>query len=222
MGLGHSPSIVTNGLVLYLDAGNTKSYPGSGTTWTDLSGNGNGGSGAAYSSNGRGSIYLNATPVACCSVASLGIGSGPFTLSIAVSYSRVHTTTFEIPFWVGVDSGTAGYGLGYSKPNVASMYAGWGSSSGEPTGYSRQLNTWYHLTATYNGTTNAFYVNGSVYSSQAYVASNLTTGSVYLGGLNGPYYTFIGTVAVPMVYNRALTAAEVAQNFNALRGRFGV
>lgn len=51
MALAHSPKIITDGLVLCLDAGNTKSYPGSGTTWTDLSGQGNNGTitGAVYS-----------------------------------------------------------------------------------------------------------------------------------------------------------------------------
>ena len=62
MGLGHSPSVVTSGLVLALDAGNTKSYPGSGATWTDLSGNGNTGTlqnSPTYSSANSGYFTLN-------------------------------------------------------------------------------------------------------------------------------------------------------------------
>jgi hypothetical protein len=62
MALAHSPSIVTSGLVLCLDAANPKSYPGSGTTWTDLSGNGNNGTlvnGPTYSSVNGGSIVFD-------------------------------------------------------------------------------------------------------------------------------------------------------------------
>jgi len=62
MGLYHSPSIVMNGLVLCLDAGNTKSYPGSGTTWIDLSGNSNTGTltnGPTYSSENGGSLVFD-------------------------------------------------------------------------------------------------------------------------------------------------------------------
>jgi hypothetical protein len=64
MGLSHSPSIATNGLVLCLDAANRKSYPGSGTTWTDLSGNGNNGTltnGPTYSSANGGSLSFDGT-----------------------------------------------------------------------------------------------------------------------------------------------------------------
>lgn len=62
MALNHSPKIVTNGLVLYLDAANQKSYPGSGTTWTDLSGNGNTGTltnGPTFSANNNGGIVFD-------------------------------------------------------------------------------------------------------------------------------------------------------------------
>jgi hypothetical protein len=62
MALSHSPSIVTDGLVLCLDAGNPKSYPGSGTTWTDLSGNGNNGTlvnGVGYSGDNLGSLSFD-------------------------------------------------------------------------------------------------------------------------------------------------------------------
>ena len=62
MALSHSPSIVTNGLVLCLDAANSKSYPGSGTTWTDLSGRGNNGTlvnGVGYNSGNLGSLVFD-------------------------------------------------------------------------------------------------------------------------------------------------------------------
>jgi len=61
MGVSYNPKIVKDGLVLYLDAGNTKSYPGSGTTWTDLSGNGNNGTlnGPSYNSNLLGTFVLD-------------------------------------------------------------------------------------------------------------------------------------------------------------------
>ena len=64
MSISGGPDIVENGLVLHLDAADTNSYPGSGTLWTDLSGNGNNGTltnGPAYSSNNKGYFSFDGT-----------------------------------------------------------------------------------------------------------------------------------------------------------------
>ena len=100
MGLAHSPRLVTDGLVLCVDAANTKSYPGSGTTWTDLSGKGNDGSlinGAAFDSGNNGSINID--------------GSND---RIDVAYSPTLAFSNGIissEIWVYVDSLTTGFPL---------------------------------------------------------------------------------------------------------------
>ena len=87
MGLAHSPRIVTEGLVLALDAGNTKSYPGSGTTWTDLSGKGNNGSltsmnGNNYNSANGGYLDFDGSidQINCGSSDDFAFGTGDFTI----------------------------------------------------------------------------------------------------------------------------------------------
>ena len=90
MGLGHSPSVVTSGLVLALDAGNTKSYPGTGTTWTDLSGNSNTGtliSSPTFSSVNGGSLTFNGSTnyVDCGNATNLQLYTGTIAAWIKAS-----------------------------------------------------------------------------------------------------------------------------------------
>jgi hypothetical protein len=87
MALSHSPSIITNGLVLCLDAANPKSYPGSGTTWNDLSGNGNNGTlrnSPSYSADNLGKIVFDAVndDINCGNDSSINFGTGDFTVSV--------------------------------------------------------------------------------------------------------------------------------------------
>jgi hypothetical protein len=85
MGLGHSPSIVRDGLVLYLDAANPKSYPGSGTTWFDLMGSNNGTfiNGATHNSNNLGGVLLDGVDdyVSLSNPQTLNPGSNSFTVN---------------------------------------------------------------------------------------------------------------------------------------------
>lgn len=214
MGLAHSPRIVTNGLALCLDAGNTKSYPGSGTTWTDISRNGNTGTltnGPTFSSANKGAIVFDGTndyitgPIADLSV---------YTLCVFMMQ----------------DSFTVGGGIIAGSIGSPNVYLQMGGGT----------NTWQFEYAvanpSFNLTTGQWtYLCGVQNSSniqQAYkdgvLAGSATTGSVALGTSyaigrrpQGLIYSNI-KVAVAQIYNRALSAAEIAQNFNALRGRFGI
>ena len=112
-----------------------------------------------------------------------------------------------------------------------------GSSSGIVNSSTIQTNTWYHTVATYNLSSNQIYLNGSLqnttsYSSAAIELSGSNGQTAGIGCLfsmhgnvsGGPtrYGTFNGNISLVKYYNRALTAAEIQQNFNALRGRFGI
>jgi hypothetical protein len=222
VGLGHSPSIVLNGLVLCLDAANPKSYPGSGTTWTDLSGRGNTGTltnGPTYSSANSGSIVFdgtndaialsNITPTSGASFSAWIYinGSNSNFGAIFANWSDVGGGT---PYWFGTSAGASStiqiYFSGTNIYNITSL----------------SLNTWMLLTITHNGSTSIGYINGIQRASAASSLSTSTNNTSIGYDITRTNYPFKGNIAQASIYNRALSAAEVSQNFNALRGRFGV
>lgn len=235
--LANQTGIITSGLVLYLDAGNSASYPGSGTTWFDLSGNGNNGTllnGPTF----NGSILdFDGTNQGC------NIGS-PTNLNNEYA-------THEI--WVKLDNPNNGVAQQiFARRNtsagtftMAKTDASLGNTfrfnyrDATNIAYSLPLNTlpstnWIHLVQTYNGTNVSAYVNGILDASLDVPAAGITGLSGPLNtGTGGPFAIDIarnnnaanfmdGKVGLALAYNRALSAAEVAQNFNAFRGRFGI
>jgi hypothetical protein len=221
VGLSHSPKIVTNGLVLCLDAGNTKSYPGSGTAWTDLTGNGNTGTltnGPTYSSTNGGSLvfdgvddYINIPNV-------LGSISGSNFHAFSFWFNASNPAADTIPF----SSGLAGNY--YVQLNSSVFYVQIGPSY-RTYSLSTSINTWYNVCFVKNGINDAgdLYINSSLKSS--YTGSITSTPSGLSGLFLGKYYSgylFPGKIPQVSIYNRALTAAEIQQNFIALRGRYGI
>jgi hypothetical protein len=215
-----------NGLVLALDAANPKSYPGSGTTWTDLIGRGNTGTltnGPTYSSANGGSIVFD------------GVDDyADIPIPLAASYSTVTIEGFIK--WISFNSGmflgfttydiwTSGNTLGYN--NGASNVIGIDASTVTSLGL---LGNYKHYAFVMNSSgllsTNKIYINGISQSISAVV-----NGDGYIPGLstnlrlaswnNGGYCGNVQYGSLK-VYNRALTADEVSQNFNATRGRYGI
>ena len=233
MGINYSPKIVTNGLVLCLDAANSLSYPGSGTVWTDLSGNGNNGTltnGPTYSSANRGSIVFDGTNDNI-DLPSLGSFTVSSTLSIeAWVYPTIDpTTNKEIVsqystgslFNCGLSSNNSKYLFAYvSRLNLGA------DITYDTTPYS--LNNWYCLTGLYDGSFVWLYVNG-IFKSKAAYSNALTATSNnsvwYIGKLrqlSTDYYYWNGRIPNVKIYNRVLTASEVLQNYNATKGRFNL
>ena len=207
------PEIIQSGLVLALDAGNSNSYPGSGTTWADLSGNGNNGTlknGPTYSSVNGGVIVLNGTNQYID--VPINLSTSNYTIMGAARYVTIGGRTFSAKNnnWL----------MGHWNVTTQNHYAeGWvsGVQSGPPD------TNWriYAATGNYSGDSWAMYVNGV-----------LNVGPNYGGGA-GPNGFAIGSylgssefsnshISNLLVYNRVLTAAEISQNFNALRGRYGI
>ena len=226
--LAHSPRIVTDGLVLCLDAGNTKSYPGSGTTWTDLSGNGNNGTltnGVGYNSGNLGSLsfdgindYVNLGNI-------LNIGTGQFSIECIARVSSLSTGNYSKVASKGVYN-VNGWRLqmGKNPSNVYNLIFEYDPTSAITILSPIQTDTWYHFLVCRDGNNlMSTYANG-VLKNTATVTSNLTNASYnYIIGNNGSASeTLNGNVACYRHYNRALTASEIQQNFNALRGRFGI
>ena len=223
-----NPKIVTDGLVLALDAANSKSYPGSGSTWTDLSGNGNHGTNAnmTFETDNKGVFDFNDTS----SVS-----------TIANSTSLNPTSQLTIESVVNFDGNTNDFI--FEKGDVNTQYSLFSHNTdivfrtyhdGDGT-YNTLLETkanahitngvYHHIVGSWDGSTKRIYVDGILRAS-ASKSGNLVTTSPgaavgRFGGTTTGYY-FGGKIARVNVYNKGLSAAEVLQNFQALRSRFGI
>jgi hypothetical protein len=221
--------IVRSGLVLDLDAGMNASYNGSGTTWTDLSGNGNNGTltnGPTYSSANGGSIVFD--------------GTNDF-INIPDSSLLTSTSALTINCWVRatafsgaiIGKGTSDSNEEYCVLMLSSFLyfdVGGGGPYAQPS-YTFNTNTWYNICCVHLRTAETSsllcYVNGvSLNNSTINPTSTpndnslpVSIGSRFYNSINSP---FNGNIAQVSIYNRALTAAEISQNFNALKHRFGL
>jgi hypothetical protein len=237
MTIGYGPSIVTSGLVLALDAADRNSYPGSGTTWTDLSGNGNTGTlvnGVGYNSSNLGSLsfdgvddYVNFTDKP-----EFTFTDAKFSLEVFFRYVNKTDTDNSI-------IGKRDYGLTQREYNFymyepssiptlrfiisSNLTANWTIVESSTI----QKNTWYHAVATSDAGVGRIYLNGvlnatnnSMNSSTTNGTSPLTIGNAFNSGSALQYFN--GSIPLARIYNRALTAAEIQQNFNATRSRFGI
>lgn len=233
MGLNHSPKIVTNGLVLCLDAANPKSYPGSGTTWTDLSGNGNNGTltnGPTFSSSNGGVIFLDGVndyvnlPLANTFLSNINI----HTISCWINYQD--SVNLQI-IWSQTDLNGFGdtntlfeFNLNRtSNTNKIEYLTGTATDTRLIFNQVFDTNKWYNIAATKNGTILNLYVNGIFNIGVTNAATGSSTNTEHnIGKPKDNVRYFNGKFANGLVYNRALSASEIQQNFNALRGRFGI
>ena len=214
MGVFAGPEVAEDGLVLCLDAGNPKSYPGTGTTWNDLSGNGNTGTlvnGVGYNSGNLGSLvfdgvddYINAgTP---------SISVGKITVN---AWMRITSGSL---FQHIVDSAFNSWHLAILNDNKPYFYNGSTYHQFTPA---LTVGQWYMLTGV-QGTTLDIYINGVLGQSIA-TNANVTTNNVNLGRFQTHgSRLFVGNIAQVSIYNRALSATEIQQNFNATRSRYGI
>jgi hypothetical protein len=216
------PNIIDDGLVLYLDAGNRKSYPGSGTTWFDKSGRGNNGTltnGPTFNTGELGSVVFDGvddySTIPSSSYWSIGANG---TLSMWCYFTGNITTNHR--FWC----------VNNNQNNIdAYLEAGTGlvGFHGGVTLTTTLLprDQWVNLTVTYIGGVIAAYYNGVSQSLQGKTTDyNINqTGTLFIGQYagGGPYY-WRGKISTMSVYNRGLSAAEILQNYNATKGRFNL
>lgn len=226
MATNYNPSIITDGMALCLDAANAKSYSGSGTTWTDLSGNSNSvtlQNSPTYSSSNAGYFSFN--------------GSNQYATGTNVSSVQI-TGNLTLSAWVVL--GDSSYQGIISKMN-SSVYNGYGlvkiagyfsfwTASGNAYTYTysdttyTSNNNWFHVVGVRTAGVNRLFVNGvKQIDSQSPGLSDSGDAFVigrYYGGVNNYYAS--GKIAFASIQNIALTDAQVLQNYNALRGRFGL
>lgn len=226
MGIGYNPKIVTDGLVFNFDAKNIKSYPGTGTAAYDLTGNSTTGelvNGPTFNSAGYLSFVTD--------------DYVRFTNSTALD-----TQTFTVEVWVRTNATTQN-GFWFEKGDVNTQYSlfqefgylvcrvNTGSLVNtivvSPTSSYMNTTNWYQVVFTFTSGSQVCYINGVV------VGTGTTTGTLATnasgmsigayGGYSGTHgYYYNGDQAIAKVYNRVLSQAEVLQNFNAFRGRFGI
>jgi hypothetical protein len=218
-----SLSIITNGLALYLDAGNASSYPGSGTAWTDLSGNGRNGTltnGPTYSSANGGSIVFSETTNYVQCSGSLTVTAATFVTWIkrngsqgtydGILFSR-GTNTTGMNFQVSNQ-------LGYHWNDAGNTY-NWQSGLTIPDA------TWCMIAISVTNTSATAYLcqtSGTTTATNTVGHASSLLNDIKLAVDDAAARYFNGNIATAQLYNIALSAAEITQNFNALRSRYGV
>lgn len=204
-------TIITDGLTLNLDAGNPASYPGSGTTWTDLSGNGNNGTlvnGPTFDSANGGSlvfdggddlVQLAGVPLPTTSTVNLWI----YPIPSSDSYGTLLTQGFFNGIWYA----------GATK-RITYYYSG-----DHVTAQVLTENQWNNVVVVVNSGNVSFYINNILDSNTFTGAPSLVVDSIGNDSISDSYK---GKISNIQVYNRALSPGEVAYNFNVLRTRYGI
>jgi hypothetical protein len=232
---GGARNIVTDGLVLYLDAANRLSYPGSGTTWTDLSRGSNNGTlinGPTFNSANGGSIVFDGADDWTSFGNTLNMGTSDFTISAWVKSTStaggnnngiVYKKSTGYPYH-------AGYRL--NMPNGAfNFHIADGVDYNSLSTISPSFNDgkWYNVVGVAIRTQKLqIFVNGqlNIETSSTLATSIDTSVNFAVGALNTAgafvYHRFLGNIAQTSMYNRALNSSEILQNFNSTRARFGI
>ena len=230
MNSGRGKGIVTSGLVMNLDAHNTSSYSGSGTTWSDLSGSAN--HVTLYGSP----TYTSAAPSYFTFDGSTQYGKNSSTLNFPFASTNamtaeawIYLTSDAYDFWFTAN--TAATACTYRLGTDPSGYFYWNMGAHTDRSYGSALtnSAWKHVVFTAgleSGTiTTRVYVNGSLITTQNEGLSSLPspTYDFYVGaGECTSCWLFKGRIASVRVYNQALSAANVVLNYNAVRDRFGL
>lgn len=231
-------SIVNKNLMLHVDAGNINSYPGSGTTWYDLSGfdrHGTLNNSPSFNTIAGGALTFNASNT-YISLGNLGTIGNYQTIEVwfystsVTNYLNICDMNYNTYY---PNQGNAGPRL--EQSSAASLNSGWvwsGNTSnnslyqGQTTAYTLYANNWYNAVyVNNNGTVNTYLNNTLITSNQSSAYGFVTTyGDANIGrgfSLAGNRY-FGGYISIFRIYGRALTTSEVLQNYNAQKGRFGL
>lgn len=228
------PDIVTSGLVLCLDAANSKSYPGTGTVWNDLSGSNNNGTltnGPTYNSNNGGSIVFDGTNDYINTNYDLSWNN---TNSVSIFlYLKPNSLSLTYPF-----IGKGDYEWQMRQAGTSLTFVYWnttGTHTNGPvttiTNFFTDTTNFVHIALVWSHLNNQYYLyrnsqlTNTINWTDASINRNSAEsmkigGAIYLWGANSSYWN--GMMATTHIYNRALSANEVSQNYNAIKGRFAL
>jgi hypothetical protein len=215
--------IVTSGLTMALDAGNLVSYGGTGTSWKDLTANAFNGTltnDPTYDSDGGGSIVFDGANDR------VSLSNSPlpdnFTYSIWVKRTGDGNQGSR---GIVISNGSTYIDVGFSNRILFSLILSGGSQNLIQSANGTMVSTgvWAHYTATYNRQKAILYLNGVEVASSNYTLPPINDFSTFrIGEYAGGGYNLNGKIGNALYYNRALSANEVQQNYNAQRGRFGI
>lgn len=232
-----SNSIVTNGLVMHLDAANRRSYPGSGTAWRDLTANKNDGTlinSPVFSSANGGSIVFDGTndyidlPSAASSINSLNVSVGCWINQNSIHTSNDFTSIIMVAqLSVGAPGSTSTFYLHLRNSGVIWRYqtsAGGGAPHNISPPATQEAGVWCYYVGVSSSTSISLYKNGSLVGSVLNGVSYapLTNNNINLARNAFDNTFFNGSISNVKIYNRALSAQEVLQNYNALKSRYGL
>ena len=237
MGAFYNPKIVTNGLILNLDAANTKSYPGSGTTWTDLSNENNHATISNFSVGSLNGGTLTADGANSFGVINAAASLQPASITIEAmvkpiynnqNYANVisyppNDNAHQSPWMI-----YAIY-LQHVSGNITSRFVTTriGGAMVVSTSGAFDFNIWNHLAITFHNQVVKFYRDGHLHSGHAVAPPTISYSgyenqNVFIGQNPSGSEDFEGEYSNIRMYNRALTDKEILQNFNAIKGRFGL
>jgi hypothetical protein len=236
--LSGGPNIVYDGLVLYLDAANRISYPGSGTTWTDISrtqSNSTLINGPAFNADNGGNIVFDGTNdhTTITPTPSSLTGNKPF--SVAGWFKASGTWTAGASWGIGGDVTNQGINSYIITGNNFISIDLWGTST-YATNQTYSTTQWKYIVWTYNGTSFTtsniiIYVDNIAYTGASLTVGrggsgtpSINTTGVVLGRASVGTALYYGKpiIANFSIYNKVLSATEVLQNYNATKGRFGL
>jgi hypothetical protein len=220
--------LVTDGLVLNLDAGDPRSYPGSGTSWTDLSGNGNTATGVgtampSYNNANGGSLVFDGVNdyIIRTTPSSLNFGTLDFSVFCWIKCTKKGAGTYGTPVTLDVDG--TGSGILFYIDGSSGIFRTWVNGQALNGSIDVADNQWHYIGIVKFGTTATQFVDGVHRSSFACSSSLISSPNLILGNYRTTpeiTYAYNGNLSQVTIHSRPLSAAEVAQNYDALKVRY--
>ena len=222
MGFYRGPNIVTDGLKFAMDAGSGRSYSGSGTTTTNII-NGASGTltnGVGFVTNNGGAFDFDGTDDFILFPDDTNLNSQTITME---SWSYLNTTIQQNSFLFEKGLVNTQYSNFFEGTIFVFRTMGLSTSSFNIASSLFSANSWNHIVCTYASGTKRIYLNGVQVGSVTGLTGTISTNAngPRIGAHSSGYY-LDGEIAISRVYTKALTAAEVTQNFNAQKSRFGL
>ena len=225
----YGPRIVTDGLVFNVDVGNNKSYPGSGNTLYDLSGNGNNGTlinGAVFSNTNNGKIAFDGSndyiPIPYSSVFNV---SNSLTIESIVKFGDNSTSFIFEKGDVNTQYSLFSHGTDIVFRTFHTIDTAYLSLYSSKTNAGIVNGQWHHIVGSWDGSVKRLYVDGVLRASQSKsTALRTSTQASAIGRFGGTSsgYFFTGDIVKVAVYSIGLTQPQIIQHYNAFKGRFGL
>lgn len=217
--IASSNQIVSSGLTLNIDANDPSSYPGSGNTWYDISGN------TANITLLSAPTYTSGTPSYFTFSGQYGTGA---KTNVVPSTAYTKMAWFYLNSYASNNNIVSGQAGGHflfmaSQNKIYSGHANWGNYLAYPSNATISLSTWYNVALTFS-TTNGMtlYINGVLDSTYtANKTAHIGNGTVEIAAFGGGNL-LLGRVAEALCYNRELSGSEILTNYNTHKSRYGL